>query len=229
MSTTDESKLNASEGETHNQMTENLQQFTHVDDLKGKAVISITNGTKLGAVDDVAIDPDSRRLVALIMSTGTMIRRDVVGVPADHVQVWGKDAILVRSADVLYRGTNWPAERSRWINALERFKGTSVVSTDGRRLGQVSNILVDPGGVLVGFTIGQSTGVQLPFGRETSSHAHTGAQFISADGIKTLGRDVVIVDASVIPVAESPTTPQQMNKEDDKTASTATDNEPAKP
>ncbi len=203
MSTTDEGKVHTSESEPHHVGSEASQQLTHVDELKGKPVISISNGARVGAVDDVAIDPESKRVAALIMSTGTMFQRDVVGIPADHVQVWGKDAILVRDADVLYRGTNWPPERAHWVHALDRFKGTSVISTDGRRLGQVSNILLEPGGILAGFTIGQSS-VPNPLNRGGG----TQAIFVGAASIKTLGRDVVIVDAELLAAAEQTTEDQ---------------------
>ena len=62
----------------------------------GKDVLSLEDGVKLETVDDLVIDPEGRRVVAIIVTEGGFLSSSKV-VPTDQVASYGKDAVVVLS------------------------------------------------------------------------------------------------------------------------------------
>lgn len=71
--------------------------------LIGKPVIGLTNGEKIAKVEDVQIDPNSLQAAAVLTSKGTLLNREMEGIPAKQVEVWGKDAVLVKRPDAIVK------------------------------------------------------------------------------------------------------------------------------
>lgn len=72
-----------------------------LNDLKRKEVIDITNGERLGFIDDIEIDTESSGVMALIIYGrprffGILGRDDDIVVKCDEIAVIGKDTILIR-------------------------------------------------------------------------------------------------------------------------------------
>jgi sporulation protein YlmC with PRC-barrel domain len=153
------------------------------------------DGRKLAELYDVAVDPDQMRVAALIISQGGLLNRETRSLPADAVQVWGRDVILVNGSEADFRGRQ-VADRDKWPLVLDHLKGCYVVSTDGRRVGQIDDLLIDTKGNVVGYVLSQVF-IEGPLAK---------SKRLDARQTRTLGPDVVIIDVTDQPVADQSAT-----------------------
>lgn len=157
---------------------------TPLSELKGKAILSIDTGEKLGQVDDILVDVAGLRVAAVIASLGTLLNKEKRVLPATEVTTWGRDAVLVKD-DTSFRSEDELGDREKWISVGNHIKGLSLVSTSGNRLGKVDDLMVDNDGRIVAYRI--SEGI---FGSNKRD--------ISASTTKSIGTDAVIVDGDQI-------------------------------
>jgi uncharacterized protein YrrD len=167
-------------------------------DLIGKPIISMTNGVSIGKVVDILFDPDAAHVAALVTSKGGLLARGagMEAIPAQDVQVWGQDAVLVSRPDVV-TGEDQLPERQHWLSVVEQVKGRDVVSIDGTRIGQLNDIVLNTQGELVAYDLAHV----LVSGPVTQSKR------IPAQTTRSFGRDVLIVDklqADEAPAEELP-------------------------
>lgn len=76
-----------------------------LSDLRNKEVINVTNGAKLGYVDDVEINTEDATVLALIVFgqprfLGLFGRDDDVVIKCNEIELIGEDTILVSVNDV---------------------------------------------------------------------------------------------------------------------------------
>jgi sporulation protein YlmC with PRC-barrel domain len=121
-------------------------------DLRGRAVVDIDAAEKLGNIDKVILDPDTRRVAGFVLSRGSSFLNkgsDVV-LPAGAVHAVGPDAVTVRQATAI--GTDVSAfDTLPRVSDLVRRK---VVSETGRLLGHVADVLVDEAdGRIIGYAL----------------------------------------------------------------------------
>lgn len=106
--------------------------------LKGMAVVSLQEGTKLGRVEQPLFDVASRRLGALEVSgdAGTFI------IPFAQIKHIGSDAITVASNQV----TQTPSTGSALgpLLALDELEKLKVVDRAGTLLGFINELDLDP-------------------------------------------------------------------------------------
>jgi uncharacterized protein YrrD len=158
------------------------QRHTKLSDLKGKSILSTTNGERIGQVDDVLVDPQSMSISGLVFNVGGMFDREHHIIPADNVEKWGQDAILIGGGQTYIDKAEVPGYEN-WISTEDSLHGLSVVTTNGDRLGTISDVMVDSQGNLTSFRVSEG---QTAFG---------GSSFeIPAQATRTLGKDVAIVD-----------------------------------
>lgn len=112
----------------------------NVSELIGKPVISVESGDKLGTVADALMADGDVRLLALVIGGGLLGKDHVL--PFRDVQTLGGDTILVRSATGVVGPREWRESGTR-ASRSSALKGRPVVTIDGHRLGEVSDILVD--------------------------------------------------------------------------------------
>lgn len=148
--------------------------------IKGMAVVSIAEGTKLGRVDDLLFDIGSLRVAALRVSGDG---QDFI-IPFTGLKNIGVDAVTVENSQV----TQVPGrggESSAWAG-LGKVKNLKVVDDAGTLLGTVSSIAVDA-------VTGQMIGLR----------AHKGGLLglggtsvtIDAQAIRSVGAEVITVAA----------------------------------
>jgi sporulation protein YlmC with PRC-barrel domain len=105
--------------------------------LKGLAVVSLREGTKLGAIDQPLFDMTTRQLGALAVSgdAGDFI------VPFPQIQQIGSDAVTVTSSQV----TQTPSTGSTLgaLLSLHDLKKLKVVDQTGTLLGTIHDVDVD--------------------------------------------------------------------------------------
>jgi uncharacterized protein YrrD len=154
--------------------------------LQGKPVISVTNGEIVGKVLDVLIDPEALRVAAAVTSKGKMLgrQREIDVIPGDEVQVWGQDAVLVNRPDVIVKDSELPG-RETWLSVADQVKGHAVIGTDGRRIGQLNDVVIDVNGQFVGYDLVQPF---VPGGDKAQA-----IKQIPAETTSVLGQDVLIV------------------------------------
>ena len=150
--------------------------------LIGNPVIGLTNGEKIAKVEDVKIDPNTLQAAAVLTSKGTLLNREMEGIPAKQVEVWGQDAVLVKRPDAIVKEEEL-GEGSGWLSASDDISGYDVVSEDGTRIGTLGDIVFDERGQLTGYEL-SDVAIE---GRVAVS------RWIDAKATRSLGPDVLIV------------------------------------
>jgi len=110
----------------------------NASDLKGMAVISLGEGTKLGEVDQPLFDLPNRRMCALHVKGDSGISV----LPFESIERIGSDAITV----VTSRVTQTPGidNSGQGMLDLEALRKLKIVDQDGTFLGKLSDIEFDP-------------------------------------------------------------------------------------
>ena len=161
---------------------------THLaQELCGKPVISVTNGNIVARFEDVLIDPDTQQVAALVTSQGALSNHKTNVIPGRVVHVWGRDTILINRTDVLAQEDQLPGIEE-WLSVSRHLKGRTVVSTEGTRIGQLYDVVIDTQGHIVGYDLTQVF-VEGPL-------AHS--MQVPAQAMRSLSRDVLIVDLTKI-------------------------------
>ncbi len=150
-------------------------------EIKGRAVISITTGGRLGRVDEVLFDPASLTLAAFQVTADGQHAR----IPFAQVQSLGSDAVMVPAEDVAqWITTATAAEGLVSFDALKHYK---VVDAAGTFLGTPKAIEFEPtDGRLQRLDIHK--GGVLGLGGETTT--------VSGSEIASVGADVIVVRAA---------------------------------
>lgn len=157
--------------------------------LKGMAIVSIQEGTKLGRVEQPLLDLTARRVAALQVrgESGTFIVR------FDEVQSVGTDAITVASSAATHTpSVGGGADELRDLDELGKLK---VVDHAGTFLGTVSHVEIDPAS-----------------GEITQLEAHKGGMLgmggtttpIDARAIVSVGPELLTVNTEASILAASP-------------------------
>jgi uncharacterized protein YrrD len=162
-------------------------------DLRGKKIVSVTNGEIIGEVVDVLVDPQERRIAALVTSRGNLFRRETQMLANEDIAVIGKHVILSNRPDVV-RNSEDVAGRDHWVAVSDHLRGNDVVTSDGTRIGRLQDIIVDPHGEIVGYALSNIT-VEGPIADNKQ---------IPANSIQSFGKDAVIVDPSVVHTQQQP-------------------------
>ncbi len=146
--------------------------------LKGMAIVSITEGTRLGRVDDLWIDTTQRSVVALQCSD----QRKRFIVPFPLIRNIGQDAITVESSQVTQvDGHSAPTPGTL---RLDDFLKLKVVDESGAFVGNVNQVDIDvASGQLL--SINAHKGGMLGLGGTTTA--------IPAEQIRAVGQELVTV------------------------------------
>ena len=147
-------------------------------DMKGRAVISVATGSRLGRVDEVLLDPTSLALAAFrVTAAGKQAL-----IPFAQVQSLGTDAVMVPGDDVAqWVTTSSAAEGLVAFDALKHYK---VVDEAGTYLGTPHAITLEPSdGHLQQLAVHK--GGVLGLGGETTH--------VPGGGIASVGSDVIVV------------------------------------
>ena len=127
---------------------------------KGKLLISITNGEKLGAVKDMYFDSELTKVTAVLAGSegGLFSRKDLV-ITRPDIQVYGVDAWLIAGADTVVQPKNI-ADADTFVT-LSALRGREIQTEGGTKIGTVGDVLLDAEARVLGFTL-QTVHVQGP-------------------------------------------------------------------
>jgi len=170
-----------------------MTETRSIKDLKGKSVVNLTTGEKLANVADTIIDPQGPRVAAVVISVGDFLQPEYQYISSDDVQVWGHDVILVRSNEVFVPETHF-AGGDDWLKTSDYLRRRTVLDSNGTRLGQINDILVNADGQFAGYRLGQ-VDVEGPLAE---------SKYIPASATQSVGPDYVIVDTGRLEPADVP-------------------------
>lgn len=108
-------------------------------DLKGRAVVTLSNAAKVGTVDDVYFDAQYRTVLGFRIKKGAFSHREAV--IRANVSSIGADALTVASPDVINNEDRF-AELAG-AATLGKVDGTKVVTESGHLLGVVKELELD--------------------------------------------------------------------------------------
>jgi len=158
--------------------------------VRGRPVITVDSGERLGEIQDVYIDPQQRRIALL------RIRRtsgDINDVAFEDVHSIGADAVMLPSRDVL----RLAGDHSQTFLDIDELVRLRVVTEQGEARGTVDDAEFDPAsGALTAFVI-SPPGIGGLLGRRQS---------VPIDQVRTIGRDTVVL---TVPLAEETRSEEQ--------------------
>ena len=112
---------------------DNLLKWT---ELKGRAVVDIATAKRVGSVDDLVIDPQTRQIVGLSFKPGLFSADQTV--PVSVIGNVGQDAVTLRLEGL---NADSPIEQSlRKLPTLSAVINNGVVTEGGKYIGAISNI-----------------------------------------------------------------------------------------
>jgi len=157
--------------------------------LKGKTVVSVSDGQIIAKVTDVLIDLEARQVAVLIVSKSGLFKRGATeAIPGKEVQVWGQDVILVSRPDVVI-SEDQLFGREKWLSVPAQIKGRTVVGTDGTRIGELQDLVIDAQGQVIAYEL-----ARVFVGGPVAESKRIAIELTSS-----LGPDVLIVDANFPP------------------------------
>jgi uncharacterized protein YrrD len=163
-----------------------------VKSLKGIAVVSIEDGEKLGTIDDMIFNLDSRHLIAFRLARTRFFRGERNLIAMADVESVGSDAIMVRNRSRL-RDERHEREFSERPD-LAKLTSLPVVTEHGGYVGTLASVDFDP---------------------ETGAITHLG---IAAGGLRSvLGEKKQVPAADIISIgADVVVVPNRYGPDDDE-------------
>ena len=157
-------------------------------ELGGRAVVDVDAAEKLGRIDRILLDPESRRVAGFVVSRGSSIFKndqDIL-IPASSVHAVGPDAVTV------HRGGDEPIEGLDALPRVSDITGRKVVSESGKLLGTVEDVLIDErDGSIIGYAL-EGHGFRAALREMTGGDEAAHAPFLRADANLKAGHDLIV-------------------------------------
>lgn len=154
-------------------------------DMQGFQIISATNGRILGKVEDLLINMKDLKVAGIVTSKGGLFDSKVEAIQRKDIQVWGEDVILVSDPEVIYPQDNIDGFEE-WSSAADQIKGRDVLNTDGEKIAELNDVVVDSIGHIVGYDLSKVF-IEGPI--EESKRIHVNAT-------QAFGADALIIDTA---------------------------------
>lgn len=166
-------------------------------ELGGRAVVDVDAAEKLGRIDRIVLDPESRRVAGFVISKGSSFfnnDKDLV-LPASAVHAVGPDAVTVHRPPA--------GEAAVMLDALPRLSdiaGRKVLSDNGRLLGTVEDVLIDEtDGRIVGYAL-SGAGLEQKLHKLMSGDRSEAprAAYLRADANLRAGVDLIVAPEDAV-------------------------------
>ena len=152
--------------------------------VKGTAVVSITDGTKLGTVDHVYLDPASKQIVEFTFHTGGFLGGRSSGVvDVSDVHSIGQDAVTLADASAVRSGVAVNPRCGDLVD-LEELLKRKVMTEGGTYVGQVAAV-----------EFGQDSHRLLRIEVSPGSFKHH--ETIPAEEIVSIGAELVVISDAI--------------------------------
>jgi len=156
--------------------------------LVGRAVVSVADGEKVGAISNLQFDLAQRRVLGLLIGgDGGVFNRDKPSaIPLDQVHTFGRDAVTIRDKSGIAVADGALHSTTATLDDVKK----RVVTTGGEVIGDGDDVTFDD-------TSGAITALQLaPQGGFLGIGATTHA--VPIEEIVEFGRDVITVHGSAL-------------------------------
>lgn len=120
-------------------------------DLVGKQIISVTDGRSLGNAKDIYISSDLTAITGIYLGSEGLIKRKHFLITRADVVVFGIDAILVRTSEVITEENTLP-ESVAWMR-LSKLSKREIDTPGGTKVGAIGDIIVGEQGNITGFAL----------------------------------------------------------------------------
>jgi uncharacterized protein YrrD len=117
---------------------ENLEALKKWSALRGIAIVTVSDGRKIGSCEDFYFEPQSQRVYALRVKTG-LLSHTVV--PVASISAVGQDAITIPNEEVLHRKAD--EQDISTLLSSEDLKNYRVMSKGGKLVGTIGSVLLD--------------------------------------------------------------------------------------
>ena len=117
---------------------ENLDALKKWSALRGLAVVSVSDGKKIGSCEDFYFEPQAQRVYGLRVKTGLLSHKVV---PVASINAVGQDAITIPNEDVLRSESDLEGVPN--LLSSEGLKNYRVMSVGGTLVGSLGNVLLD--------------------------------------------------------------------------------------
>lgn len=150
-------------------------------DLVGMPIINLTNGETVGRVRDVYFDPESHRILGIVMDGGGWLKGPRKICFADLTGV-GEDAITIENDAVILKE---PVDEECIVTGEGTLIGNRVMTRDGNELGIIADVIFDhSSGEITHYQLSEGIVQDLLEGRER----------LPVDMEFQYGKDALIVD-----------------------------------
>ena len=186
-------------------------------DLVGKQIISVTDGRSLGNAKDIYISSDLTTITGIYLGSEGLIKRKHFLITRSDVVVFGIDAILVRTSEVITEENNQP-ESVAWVR-LSKLSKREIDTPGGTKVGAIGDIIVGEQGNITGFALSR-VNVQGPIEKNGTVPRTAVIDTGDEDGVMTI--DLTRAEnpdaASETPTETPPTLPVEPAEEMEETA-----------
>ncbi len=110
------------------------------NELKGRAVVVLSNAEKVGQVEDVLFDAPFRQVLGFRVKKGGLLGK-TEALPRESVTSIGADALTVPSQEMINDETRFA--QLAGAATLSQVTGTKVVTESGQLLGTISQLEID--------------------------------------------------------------------------------------
>ena len=120
-------------------------------DLVDKQIISVTDGRSLGSTKDIYMNNALTEITGIYLGSEGLIKRKHFLINRSDVVVFGLDAILVRTSEVVKEENDLP-ESVAWVR-LSKLKKREIDTPGGTKVGAIGDIIVGEQGNITGFAL----------------------------------------------------------------------------
>lgn len=160
-----------------------------VSELKGKTVITVPGGEKIGTVEDVLLRPEEQRLGALVVKSPRFAGPQIL--LAEDITSFDGDTVAAASVSAEKLRDQTRLGESFQMASFSEASGRRVANASGNYVGELSDVHIDPAtGKITGYEVTGGMFARV-FGR-----THT----IEASQRTRLGKDLLIVADEAMPV-----------------------------
>ncbi len=159
-------------------------------ELVGLPVMDVSMGNVVGRVRQIILSPSDRRIAGFVV--GGRFGRDKVVVRFGDILSLGDDAVTIEGTNCIRKLRQSP-ELQKLTTAKGQLYNASIMTTTGRHLGMVDEILVSDAGDITHLVVSEGVLRDLVRGMKT----------IAAGYIKAVGEDAVIVAAETKIITKS--------------------------
>jgi len=155
-------------------------------DVINKVIVAYDTGEKFSRVKDLVFDQNDSQLLALLVEEAGLFRGAKV-VPLHSIKAIGLNAVIVRSKKSVI-SVNRDERIKQILKRNNILKGTQIMTTDGRHLGQMVDLYFDE-------QTGAVEGYEVSGGM--FADAYTGRSFVPAPETIKIGEHVAFVPVEI--------------------------------